>query len=368
MKKAFLVLLFIPFLLQSQQAIVIDHTCINLTDIPDQWITKAKDNLFIAYGHTSHGSQLTTGMDAIEAYYSGGKYNWSHSGGTGELHLFEGAGYATGYLELDCGYSGWDIQTRIYLDDFPDCNVMLWSWCGQVNSVNLQTHYFQPMAQLELDYPNVKFVYMTGHLEGLGPLGSVYHANQEIRDYCVANNKTLFDFADIEKYSPDDDTNYQDHYADDACDYQIQGGGTANWAINWLNNNTTHQLTNISNLCGSCAHSVSLNCVKKGIACWYLWARLAGWDGQTTGVTEKEFLEINLFPNPVKSVLNIEIKDSQKETKLEIWNIDASQAYSRSIITSDTKLKINICKLPPGVYVICVENGNRIWNQRFIKL
>ncbi len=90
------------------------------------------------------------------------------------------------------------------------------------------------MEQLETDYPDVQFVYMTGHLEGLGPGGSLFLANQQIRDYCIANNKILYDFADIEKYSPDADTNYQEYFGNDACDYNPPGGGTANWANNWL--------------------------------------------------------------------------------------------------------------------------------------
>jgi hypothetical protein len=268
-------LLLITNLLSS--AIVIDHNCIDLNDIPDRWIDSAKANLHIGYGHTSHGSQLTSGMNALEQYYTSGKYDWSHSGGSGELHLFEGDGYGDGYLDHDCGYVGWDDETREYLDDHPSCNVIIWSWCGQVNDVNLQTHYFEPMEDLEDDYPNVKFVYMTGHLEGLGLDGSLYQANQQIRNYCNNNNKILFDFADIEKYTPDCDTNFQQYNATDACNYNHPEGGQRNWANNWLGNNPGHLLTQISQYCSSCAHSVSLNCTKKGIACWYLWARLAGW-------------------------------------------------------------------------------------------
>ena len=48
------------------QAIVIDHTCTDLSRIPDSWITQAKSDLHIAYQHTSHGSQLITGINALE--------------------------------------------------------------------------------------------------------------------------------------------------------------------------------------------------------------------------------------------------------------------------------------------------------------
>ncbi len=125
----------------AQEPVIIDHTCDDLLSIPSEWIEAAKDNLWIGYGHTSHGSQLTSGMNAVESYYNDGTYNWSHEGGEGLLHMFEGDGYGDGYLDHDCGYPGWDDETREYLDLFPDCNVIMWSWCGQVNSVDLPSHY-----------------------------------------------------------------------------------------------------------------------------------------------------------------------------------------------------------------------------------
>ena len=148
--------------------------------------------------------------------------------------------------------------------------------------MDLQSHYFGPMELLESEYPDVQFVYMTGHLEGEGIGGELHLANQQIRDYCIANNKILFDFADIEKYSPDANTNYQEYNADDACNYDHPGGGTANWAIDWIAANQGHELTQISELVNGCAHSEDLNCTKKGIAAWFLWARLAGWEGLTS--------------------------------------------------------------------------------------
>ncbi|MFC2137977.1 T9SS type A sorting domain-containing protein [Bacteroidota bacterium] len=279
MKKLFVVIFAaVSILIHAQQPIIIDHSYDDLSEIPLEWVDSAKAKLFIGYGHTSHGSQITSGMNAIESYFTDGTYDWSHSGGENELHLFEGSSYSDGYLDHDVGYTGWDDLTRTYLDSFPECNVIIWSWCGQVNDRDLQTHYFDRMNALEHDYPDVKFVYMTGHLEGGGPDGSLFQANQSIRDFCDTNNKILFDFADIEKYGPDADTNYQEYFCNDECNYDLPQGGTANWANNWLTNNPDHELTQISAHCGGCAHSVSLNCVKKGIAAWYLWAILAGWE------------------------------------------------------------------------------------------
>jgi len=50
------------------EAIIIDHTCTELSQIPDGWIEEAKSDLHIAYQHTSHGSQLITGMNALKNF------------------------------------------------------------------------------------------------------------------------------------------------------------------------------------------------------------------------------------------------------------------------------------------------------------
>ena len=358
--------IFLPLFLAGQQAIIIDHNCIDLDQIPDEYIDMAKANLWIGYGHTSHGSQLTSGgMNALEGYFTDGTYDWSHDGGPGELHLYEGEG---GYLSGDLGSVGWDNETREYLDDFPGCNVIIWSWCGQVNSVNLQSHYLGPMEQLETDYPDVQFVYMTGHLEGLGPGGSLFLANQQIRDYCIANNKILYDFADIEKYSPDADTNYQDYWANDECNYFPPGGGTANWANNWLAANPGHELTQISQLCSSCAHSVSLNCTKKGIATWFLWARLAGWEGSAAISEKKNPLisnSIKIYTNPANHDIKIFFPETVFCNTLEIWDLRGSLLYSKLINERHNELNISDINIPAGVYVISIVSDKQVYKGKF---
>ena len=126
------------------------------------------------------------------------------------------------------------------------------------------------MTGLEEDFPGVSFVYMTGHTDGSGLTGNLHVRNQQIRDYCKANDKLLYDFEDIESYDPDG-TYFGDRNVTDGCAYN---GG--NWATEWQNSHTRG--VDWYN-CDS-AHSEPLNANLKANAAWWLWARLAGWDAK----------------------------------------------------------------------------------------
>jgi len=271
----------------NTEAVIINHTSTDINSIPESWIQEAKDTLHIAYGHTSHGSQIPDGMDNLDTFMGGeGLYTYNSTGTGDNLHLFEGSGYSSGDMELDCGYSGWDTETEEYLGDpdpdtgrgtnHPEINVIMWSWCGQVDEVDLTSHYLTPMSELESKYPGIVFIYMTGHLEGKGPEGSVNQANKQIRQFCIDNNKVLYDFADIESYDPDGNY-YLDKNADDGCNYDSDNNGTldSNWAVNWQNSHTE----GVDWYNCSCAHSQPLNGNLKAYAAWYMFARLAGWEG-----------------------------------------------------------------------------------------
>jgi len=123
--------------------------------------------------------------------------------------------------------------------------------------------YLLPMTQLEEDYFGITFVYMTGHSDGTGEDGNLHLRNQQIRDYCVANGKVLYDFYHIELYDPDE-TYFGDKIVNDNCDYDSDGDGTRdkNWALDWQG---SHDVDVDWYDC-SCAHSQALNCNQKAYA------------------------------------------------------------------------------------------------------
>jgi hypothetical protein len=260
--------------------LIVNHSCATLGDIPASAITQAKANLHIMYGHTSHGSQLVTGMSGLIGQtnligYQGDIYQFNSGGSDGALDLTDGSfGSANDLGNPD--FTTWASETRAYLNEHSSINVVIWSWCGQLSWASTENvdQYLSLMSGLESDFPNVHFVYMTGHHD-IGNDATIKTNNARIRAYCIQNGKTLYDFFDIESYGPDG-TYYE--FADDACNYYSDAtGGTqlGNWGAEWQNSKTegVYWYT-----CDS-AHSEAVNANKKTYAAWWLWARLAGWSG-----------------------------------------------------------------------------------------
>ena len=260
--------------------LLIDHNDVDIAALSSNQINRAKAVLHIGYGHTSHGSQLTTGMSGLVGFANGGGLGMTHTndifafnngGAGGALDLQEGGG-----LNGDCGYyPQWYNNTVNYLDDpsHADVNVVIWSWCGQMpgkySSGTLTNEYLAPMSLLEDSYPDVVFVYMTGHVD-IWDDADQKAACQVIRNYCATNNKVLYDFADIEHYDPDG-TFFE--FVADSCDY-YSGAGTGklgNWATEWQDSHTE----NVDWYSCTSAHSQPLNANQKAYAAWALWCALA---------------------------------------------------------------------------------------------
>ncbi len=262
---------------KQNKALIIDHNKTNISAIPVNAIKTAKEKLHIAYAHTSHGSQLITGMSRLDAFMGGnGLYKWHDGIQQGYLDIDDN------FVSGDLGHKGdlsWAEKTRKYLDDpqNSDVNVVIWSWCGGVSDNSEQgiQKYLNEMNKLETEYPKVRFVYMTGHLDGSGLKGNLHKRNEQIRNYCKNNKKILYDFADIETYNPDQ-IYFGDKIPNDNTDYDTNNNGKrdGNWGKEYQRSHTK----DLDWYDCSCAHSQSVNCNQKAFAAWWLWAVLAGWE------------------------------------------------------------------------------------------
>lgn len=380
-----LLFIILPFnSVVSQTAIIIDHNCTDIAKIPATWIAEAKNKLRIGYSHTSHGSQLVTGMEAFRGE-PGSPYYYEYSDWGLQPGIFLNDYWANDYA-ADLGHNG-DLAWRdatITMLQMPnnDRNVVIWSWCGGVSDNNEAgiNDYLSAMNQLEASYPQIKFVYMTGHLDGSGAAGNLHLRNEQIRAYCRTHHKILFDFADIESYDPDGQINYLERYATDGCEYDRNGDGDpwgdGNWASEWLASHLNSELTQMAAGCGECAHSERLNCVLKGRAFWWLLARLAGWNGQSeTAVAASPAAQLprdigllQNYPNPFNAFTIIGFRlPATGYVTLKLFNVlgrEMATLVDGKLSAGEHAIRFDASDWPSGVYYCRLQQGKSVQIQK----
>ncbi len=222
-----------PETIAGSTTVIADHTIAHediLRSIPDEYINAARNDLHIAYQHTSHGTHVSRGLFGLPDYKAGDDIRYAISNNDPQDDKLDFRDYALeSYAEpgvdasdLSRNETAFIQATRNYLDD-PDnseINVVMWSWCN-IAGHDVATNYLPGMQTLINEYPSVAFIFMTGHANQGANVGDDNPKNQAdlIIDYCKENKFYCLDYYGIDTH--DMAGNYWEDAGDDGTPQQV---------------------------------------------------------------------------------------------------------------------------------------------------
>jgi hypothetical protein len=227
--------------------ILIDHNCVDVSVIPDRYVLPAS-SLRVMVRHASVGQGIIWGLDCLA-----GKHPTNSV-----CSCFPAGKYDRSRWVFEARMGNWQdkiddlvTQTTARLDDF-DVFTMKLCYIDALGDGHPDWEYFRSqMEKLEADYPCKTFVWWTIPLTRDGQAGTDWF-NTQIRAYCAAQGKILFDIADVECHEADGTK-------------LLNAGGNEIISANY-----TKEI--------HAGHLNPTGRVRVASAFWHLMARIAGWN------------------------------------------------------------------------------------------
>ncbi|MDD3647386.1 MAG: hypothetical protein PHS44_02695 [Candidatus Dojkabacteria bacterium] len=249
---------------------VVDHDSIDYNDdiIPQYYLDQAR-NLDVIFGHASVGGNILSGLDSLEVLDSA-RYSIDRTTSENSAVLISWFDSGAGIGDFAAGVNGnpgskiTELNQRVVTDGVGShVDIAFVKYCyvdnaGDVNAVWIE--YRDYMLAMETVYPDVAFVWWTMPLETTGDSWRDSY-NTLVRNYTEANDKILFDIADIEAHDPDGNHILQGGYEAMYSNYTDDGG---------------HLDTNAD------IDDRDIGTMRMGRAFWWLFARISGWDPDDT--------------------------------------------------------------------------------------
>lgn len=286
---------------------IADHTIAKesvLRRIPESALTAARNTLHILYCGTSHSTQVMTGMKGLEQYKDGDdtRFAFSYNGvpvaGKLDIHYNGASGTDLSNDGVDeNGHTAYFRGTVAYLDNgsYADVNVVMWSWCS-IEGHNVQT-YLSNFDELSTMYRAggskgrtsdnaVTFVWMTGYARGSDgddpdAAHSPYNNHKAIVDHCRANGYFCLDYWSQDVYDYGDDSyNPYESGNDNVQHYNYQNSEDIIEGVDWFpcRNWTSGDIVYPAHT-NEGSHPQYITGNRRAYAAWWIWARIAGWDG-----------------------------------------------------------------------------------------
>lgn len=298
-------------LMKPSSSYIADYTVaqeIFLRNIPEQYINQARNNLHVAYQHTSHGTHVSYGLFGLQDFQSGDRELFSITNNnptTDKLDfrdhaLSEYAEAGVDAADLSRDETAFIQATRNYLDDPQNAiiNVVMWSWCD-ISGHHVADNYLPGMQMLIDEYGiggskigsaegqrenAVTFIFMTGHGNPGSNVCDGCPKNQAdmITNYCKQHSYYCLDYYSIDTH--DMDGNYWEDAGDDGNSEEYGGGFYFDWQ-------DTHTLgedyyENKTSPDGDVSHGEHNNqhitANRKAFAMWYILACIAGYEPETS--------------------------------------------------------------------------------------